>query len=36
VAGRDGMNQADGIHPTVAGQERVAETVWKVLEKELK
>jgi acyl-CoA thioesterase I len=36
VAGRDGMNQADGIHPTVAGQERMAETVWKVLEKELR
>lgn len=36
VAGRDGMNQADGIHPTVAGQQRMAETVWKVLEKELK
>lgn len=36
VAGRDGMSQADGIHPTVAGQERMAETVWKVLEKELK
>ena len=36
VAGRDGMNQADGIHPTVAGQDRMAETVWNVLEKELR
>jgi acyl-CoA thioesterase-1 len=36
VAGRDGMNQADGIHPTVAGQERMAETVWEVLKKELR
>jgi acyl-CoA thioesterase-1 len=36
VAGRDGMNQGDGIHPTAAGQQRMAETVWKVLEKEIK
>ena len=36
VAGRDGMNQADGIHPTAAGQQRMAQTVWEVLEKELK
>lgn len=36
VAGRDGMNQADGIHPTVAGQERMAETVWEVLKTELR
>jgi acyl-CoA thioesterase-1 len=35
VAGRDGMNQGDGIHPTAAGQQRMAETVWKVLEKEI-
>ena len=32
VAGEEGMNQADGIHPTAAGHERMAETVWKVLE----
>ncbi|HUR94040.1 MAG TPA: arylesterase [Gemmatimonadales bacterium] len=32
VAGRHGMNQADMIHPTAAGQARVAETVWPVLE----
>ncbi|MGH7518588.1 MAG: arylesterase [Gemmatimonadales bacterium] len=36
VAGEDGMNQADGIHPTAAGQRRMAETVWRVLEKELR
>jgi acyl-CoA thioesterase I len=36
VAGEDGMNQADGIHPTAAGQRRIAETVWRVLEKELR
>ena len=36
VAARDGMNQADGIHPTAAGQRRMAETVWEVLEEELK
>ena len=36
VAGRDGLNQADMMHPTAAGQVRVAETVWPVLEKVLK
>jgi acyl-CoA thioesterase-1 len=36
VAGEDGMNQADGIHPTAAGHRRMAETVWEVLEKELR
>jgi acyl-CoA thioesterase-1 len=36
VAARDGMNQADGIHPTAAGQRRMAETVWEVLQEELK
>ena len=36
VAGVDSLNQADGIHPTAAGQRRVAETVWKTLEPELK
>ncbi|HEX2450942.1 MAG TPA: arylesterase [Gemmatimonadales bacterium] len=36
VAGEDGMNQSDGIHPTAAGQQRIAETVWKGLEPELR
>ncbi|MGH7629340.1 MAG: arylesterase [Gemmatimonadales bacterium] len=31
VAGKDGMNQADGIHPTAAGHQRMAETIWEVL-----
>ena len=35
VAGEDGMNQADAIHPTAAGQRRIAETVWEVLQKQL-
>jgi acyl-CoA thioesterase-1 len=32
VAGRSALNQADMIHPTADGQQRMAETVWKVLE----
>ena len=36
VAGTEGLNQADMIHPTAAGQRRVAETVWRVLEGELR
>jgi acyl-CoA thioesterase-1 len=36
VAGRDQLNQADMMHPTAAGQARVAQTVWPVLEKLLK
>jgi acyl-CoA thioesterase-1 len=36
VAGREALNQADMIHPTAAGQRRVAETVWRVLEGELR
>ena len=32
VAGEPDLNQADGIHPTVAGQKIVADNVWKVLE----
>jgi acyl-CoA thioesterase-1 len=28
VAGDPALNQADGIHPTAKGQERVAETIW--------
>ena len=31
VAGVDSLNQADGIHPTAKGAERVAENVWKVV-----
>jgi len=31
VAGVDSLNQADGIHPTPAGQRIVAGTVWQVL-----
>ena len=36
VAGREALNQADMMHPTAAGQRRVAETVWPVLEKVLR
>jgi acyl-CoA thioesterase-1 len=32
VAGADSLNQADGLHPTAAGQRILAENVWKVLE----
>jgi acyl-CoA thioesterase-1 len=32
VAAIDSLNQADGIHPTPAGQRIIAETVWRVLE----
>lgn len=32
VAGIDSLNQADAIHPTAAGQRKIAETVWEVLE----
>jgi acyl-CoA thioesterase-1 len=32
VGGIASLNQADGIHPTAAGQRKMAETVWKVLE----
>ncbi len=31
VGGVDSLNQADGIHPTPAGQRVVAENVWRVL-----
>jgi acyl-CoA thioesterase-1 len=31
VAGNAALNQPDGIHPTAAGQERVAGNVWKAL-----
>jgi acyl-CoA thioesterase-1 len=32
VAGVPELNQADGIHPTAAGQRLMAETVWQVLD----
>jgi acyl-CoA thioesterase-1 len=32
VAGVDSLNQRDGIHPTVRGQQLVAELVWRVLQ----
>ncbi len=35
VGGVESLNQADRIHPTAAGQAKIAETVWAVLEKEL-
>jgi acyl-CoA thioesterase-1 len=31
VGGVSALNQPDGVHPTVAGQRRMAETVWRVL-----
>ena len=35
VGGVDSLNQGDGIHPTAAGQQVLAETVWEVLERTL-
>jgi acyl-CoA thioesterase-1 len=32
VGGVSALNQPDGVHPTVEGQRRMAETVWPVLE----
>jgi acyl-CoA thioesterase I len=32
VGGNPDLNQPDGIHPTVEGQRKLAETVWRVLE----
>jgi acyl-CoA thioesterase-1 len=32
VAGVDSLNQADAIHPTAAGQRKLAETVWPAVE----
>jgi acyl-CoA thioesterase I len=32
VGGVSALNQADGVHPTAAGQRKMAETVWRVLE----
>jgi hypothetical protein len=31
VAAVPALNQADGLHPNVAGAERVAENVWRML-----
>ena len=31
VAGVEGMNQADGIHPNAKGHAQVAENIWKVI-----
>ncbi len=36
VGGFDSLNQADGIHPTVEGQQVLARTVWGVLRPELR
>jgi acyl-CoA thioesterase-1 len=35
VAGVDSLNQADGIHPTAAGQRILAANVWRILAPEL-
>jgi acyl-CoA thioesterase-1 len=32
VGGVAALNQPDGVHPTAQGQQRMAETVWRVLE----
>jgi acyl-CoA thioesterase-1 len=32
VAGVGSLNQADMMHPTAKGQQRMADVVWKVLE----
>jgi acyl-CoA thioesterase I len=32
VGGIPSLNQPDGVHPTAAGQRKMAETVWRVLE----
>lgn len=32
VAGRDGLNQADGVHPNEVGERIVADNVWKALQ----
>jgi acyl-CoA thioesterase-1 len=36
VAGRAELNQGDGIHPNDVGEQKVAETVWRALEPELR
>jgi acyl-CoA thioesterase I len=32
VGGVENLNQPDGIHPTLEGQEKVAENIWEILE----
>lgn len=36
VAGEPGLNQADGIHPTADGHDRIARTVWPALDSVLR
>jgi len=36
VGGVTALNQPDGVHPTAEGQRKIAETVWRVLEPELR
>lgn len=36
VGGVEALNQADRIHPTVEGQKKVADNIWKVLEPAIK
>jgi acyl-CoA thioesterase-1 len=36
VGGSENLNQPDGIHPTAEGQAKVAETVWKILQPQLR
>jgi acyl-CoA thioesterase I len=36
VGGVSALNQPDGVHPTAEGQRKMAETVWRVLEPELR
>jgi acyl-CoA thioesterase-1 len=31
VAGREELNQADGIHPNIRGEDIVAEIVWRAI-----
>ncbi len=35
IGGVEEFNQPDGIHPTLEGQEKVAENVWKILKPEI-
>ena len=36
IGGNEKLNQADGIHPTPQGQQKIAEIVWKILEPEIR
>ena len=33
VAGKEALMQADGIHPSVLGQDKLADNVWSALKK---